>query len=350
LPPPAPHPGPDSHADTLLQEFGFNTVRTRELCLELANVAAPAPGADDGGAVLEVGTGSGWMAVVLARAGWRVVSVDVDQDALREARIRLEDENIEVRRRIIFLEGDGCQLPFPGASFSHVFSFDAMHHMPDCAAAIAEMFRVCRHRGTVAVADLNQRGLAAVRALLEREGRTHEENECRVDAIGGILGRRFGPVHRHDLDFVTLFVAKKKGEPVDPMVEKARDILRNRRSFAVIGASADPERYGFELLSTLRKAGYTVYPVNPRYTEIDGVRCYASLGDLPEDPEVVVCALAPHNTEKIVPIVAERGVPLLWLPPECWSDTAVARAHELRLTVIHDLCPIGQLALMNAGS
>lgn len=141
---------------------------------------------------------------------------------------------------------------------------------------------------------------------------------------------------------------KPSSEPDRVLAREASpaQILGTRKAYALIGASADREKYGFELLATLRNAGYTVYPVNPRYETIDGLACYPSLAALPERPDVAISALAPRNTERVVAQVAEQEIPVLWFPPNCGSDGAVAEAERLGLTVIHDICPIGQLLLM----
>ncbi len=68
------------------------------------------------------------------------------------------------------------------------------------------------------------------------------------------------------------------------MLEDAIDVLRTHHSFAVIGVSREPEKYGHEVFVSLVAAGCTVYPVNPKYTEVDGRPCYASLGALPKTP------------------------------------------------------------------
>lgn len=47
------------------------------------------------------------------------------------------------------------------------------------------------------------------------------------------------------------------------MLEVALEILRTRKSFAVLGVSRDPSRYGHEVFEVLRK-DYTVYPINPK--------------------------------------------------------------------------------------
>ena len=45
-------------------------------------------------------------------------------------------------------------------------------------------------------------------------------------------------------------------------------------SFAVVGASRDPDKYGFLVLRSLKAAGRTAFPVNPEAAEVDGDRCY----------------------------------------------------------------------------
>ena len=57
-----------------------------------------------------------------------------------------------------------------------------------------------------------------------------------------------------------------------PAQEAALAVLRTPASFAVIGVSAQPEKYGHEVFETLHSGGYTVYPINPKYTEIAGCR------------------------------------------------------------------------------
>jgi hypothetical protein len=92
---------------------------------------------------------------------------------------------------------------------------------------------------------------------------------------------------------------------------KAQDTLRTKKSFALVGATPDPWKYGYEVLATLVNAGYTVFPINPKYPEIEGSTCYASLEDLPQKPEVVISALAPANTERVVDKVKELDIELL---------------------------------------
>jgi len=77
-------------------------------------------------------------------------------------------------------------------------------------------------------------------------------------------------------------------------------------SIAIIGASEDGTKPGGRLFHYLLKHGYAgrVYPVNPRATEINGHRCYPSVTDLPETPDLA-CIMTPSTT--IPGIVSECG-------------------------------------------
>lgn len=126
----------------------------------------------------------------------------------------------------------------------------------------------------------------------------------------------------------------------------AQDILRTKKTFALVGATRDKWKYAYEVLVTLVNAGYTVMPINPKYQEIEGIKCYPSLKELPQKPEVVISALAPANTEKIVEAVKEMGIELLWMPPGCWSEEAVQKCRQLNVEFVYDVCPIGTLSMM----
>jgi len=188
----------------LKEAYGFDTVAEREACLELALPFA-------GKTVLDLGTGSGWMAIVLAQADYQVTTVDIDREALQRAKERARDEGNEIFNRIRFEIADARDLPFRNRHFDAVFSFDTMHHMPDCEAVIAESWRVCKPGGVIMVADLNSRGLTVVRKVVQQSGESHYENPCRIPDVETLL-HYFDPgLIRFDLEFVSAFRLVKNG-------------------------------------------------------------------------------------------------------------------------------------------
>jgi acyl-CoA synthetase (NDP forming) len=87
------------------------------------------------------------------------------------------------------------------------------------------------------------------------------------------------------------------------------DPLLRPRSVAVVGASGNNDAMGEWSLKNLLKGGYEgdIYPVNPKYETVQGVKCYPSLSALPEAPELVVFAVSDRWIEKVLDDAIEVG-------------------------------------------
>lgn len=99
--------------------------------------------------VLDVATGSGNAAIAAARRGCEVVGIDYVPALLQRGRIRAAAELLDVR----FVEGDAEELRFPDASFDAVLSIYGVMFAPDHRRAAAELARVCRPGGRIALAS-----------------------------------------------------------------------------------------------------------------------------------------------------------------------------------------------------
>lgn len=109
------------------------------------------------------------------------------------------------------------------------------------------------------------------------------------------------------------------------------DEMLARKVWAVVGVSADSSKFGYKVYRRLKKAGYTVYGINPGLEELEGDKIYRDLDSLPELPEVVGFVTPPAVTLKLVPECARKGITYLWLQPGAANaDTlALARKHAL---------------------
>lgn len=122
-----------------------------------------------GGVVLDAGCGTGVHSVRVARAGYLVHGVDVSEVALESARRHAAERG--QAGRITFEQADVTRLPYPDGLFDAVFSWGVVVHIPDFAAAAAELVRVLRPGGRLALQVTNCRaweGIAekAARAAL----------------------------------------------------------------------------------------------------------------------------------------------------------------------------------------
>jgi len=89
------------------------------------------------------------------------------------------------------------------------------------------------------------------------------------------------------------------------------DPLLRPRSVAVVGASERAGSMGDWSLVNLKKGGYTgpIHPINPRYESIAGLRCYGSIGSLPEVPDLVIFAVGDPRIEGALDEAISAGVP-----------------------------------------
>ncbi|MCA8959385.1 MAG: CoA-binding protein [Planctomycetes bacterium] len=106
-------------------------------------------------------------------------------------------------------------------------------------------------------------------------------------------------------------------------------------TFGVVGVSRDPSKYGHKVLAHYLARGRRAIPIHPRETEILGQRVYASLSDVTEAIDAVSIITPPQVTETVVEEIAANGIPLVWMQPGAESASAVAKARDLGLGVIH---------------
>jgi predicted CoA-binding protein len=102
--------------------------------------------------------------------------------------------------------------------------------------------------------------------------------------------------------------------------ETVKAFLDKQNIFAVVGASRDPRKYGYQVYKDLRKAGYKVYPVNPNAEEILGSKCYSSLENLPVKPDVVDIVVPPEVAEEAVKACKSLGITKVWMQPGSESE------------------------------
>jgi acyl-CoA synthetase (NDP forming) len=100
------------------------------------------------------------------------------------------------------------------------------------------------------------------------------------------------------------------------------DALLRPRSVAVLGASATPDSLGDWSIRNLLKGGFrgNVYPVNPRYQELQGLQCYAALTDLPDVPDLVIFAVADHRLEAALDDTIALGIPAAVIQSTLYLD------------------------------
>jgi ubiquinone/menaquinone biosynthesis C-methylase UbiE len=111
-------------------------------------------GVEAGTSLLDVACGSGQFALIAARRGARVTGVDVATNSILAARGRAASEGLDTR----FDEGDAEALPYPDASFDVVASLYGAMFAPRPELVAAELLRVCRPGGRIAMGNWTREG------------------------------------------------------------------------------------------------------------------------------------------------------------------------------------------------
>ena len=117
-----------------------------------------------------------------------------------------------------------------------------------------------------------------------------------------------------------------------------RRILRSARTIAVVGLSAEWHRPSFFAAKYMQEHGYRVVPVNPRYTEVLGERCHASLETIEVEVDIVDVF---RRTEDVLPIARQAiaiGAKCLWQQIGVKNLEAARLAAEAGLDVVMDRC------------
>jgi predicted CoA-binding protein len=115
-------------------------------------------------------------------------------------------------------------------------------------------------------------------------------------------------------------------------------IIQGAESVALVGVSANPLRSSNFVATYLTRTNLRMYPVNPNYEEVLGLRCYPSLSDLPEIPDIVDCFRRAEELPAVVEEAIAVGAKVVWFQLGLRNDHAAATAIEAGLEVVQDRC------------
>jgi predicted CoA-binding protein len=106
------------------------------------------------------------------------------------------------------------------------------------------------------------------------------------------------------------------------------------RVVAVIGASSDRSKFGNKAVRAFLRHGDTVVPVNPREPEVEGLKTYASVLDIPGPVDMATFYVPPRVGLHVIEDVAKKGIAEVWLNPGADSAELVERGEALGLRVV----------------
>ncbi|WP_173669362.1 CoA-binding protein [Sharpea azabuensis] len=117
---------------------------------------------------------------------------------------------------------------------------------------------------------------------------------------------------------------------------KSIDILRDFKNFAVLGATVDEEKYGFKIVQRLCEIGKTVYPISPKYEEVNSLKAYKSLLAIERPIDVVVFVINKKFASQYIAEMRELGIGFAWMQPGTYDDNLINDIQSLGITPIKD--------------
>jgi predicted CoA-binding protein len=103
---------------------------------------------------------------------------------------------------------------------------------------------------------------------------------------------------------------------------------------AVIGASGSRGKFGNRAVRAFRRQGYTVIPVNPHESEIEGLKTYKSVLEVPGHIDMATFYVPPEVGDRVIDEVAQKGIVEVWLNPGAESELLVWHARALGIDPI----------------
>lgn len=117
-----------------------------------------------------------------------------------------------------------------------------------------------------------------------------------------------------------------------------RRLLKESKTIAVYGASNKEWRISYSISKFLMEVGYEVFPVNPKYDEVLGVKCYPTLSDIEKQIDIVDVF---RRSSEVIPVAEEAvkiGAKSLWFQEGVVNEAAADIASSGGLDVIMDRC------------
>ena len=103
---------------------------------------------------------------------------------------------------------------------------------------------------------------------------------------------------------------------------------------AIIGASSNRQKFGNKALRAFRAEGYTVLAINPNEAEVEGMKTYRSVLDVPHAIDMATVYVPPDVGQGLLVEFEKKQIPEIWLNPGAESDELLAEARQRKLNVI----------------
>jgi len=183
----------------LYQSHGFDIDKEREFVLDKAEPLF--------GDILEVGTGKGHFALILAGEGYKFTSVDISEEEQNIAKLNLRYFGFE--DYVDFKIENAEHLSFEDKSFDIIISINTVHHLKNPFNVMDELVRLVTFEGKIVLSDFTKDGFEILDKIHRTESRIHEKAKFNLHDIEEYLRREGFKIERYESKFQEMFIAYK---------------------------------------------------------------------------------------------------------------------------------------------
>ena len=117
------------------------------------------------------------------------------------------------------------------------------------------------------------------------------------------------------------------------------EALQNKKnSIALVGASNSPKKYGNKILLDLLGKGHIVFPINKNENQIEGLKSYKKVSDLPLIPSIINFVIPPFEGIEVTKDLVEKGYDNFWYQPGAESVEISNFLENNKKNFIDDKC------------
>jgi len=189
----------------LYRTFGYDIDQERSFVIEKSMPFS--------GNILEAGTGKGYLTLALARAGYKFFSLDISAVEQRFALLNLMYYGLQPQ--VTFLVADVESIPCNDGFFDVIFAVNMIHHLSSVRKVCDEFIRILSPAGKIVLSDFNEKGLAILNRIHEREGRCHDVSGGTLAEAKTILDRHGFTIKEYQSELQNMLVAGRTNLTLD---------------------------------------------------------------------------------------------------------------------------------------
>ena len=121
-------------------------------------------------------------------------------------------------------------------------------------------------------------------------------------------------------------------------MENIKNEMLSKKVWAVVGVTPNKEKFGYKIYKKLKQSGYTVYPINPKYDEVEGDEIYSRVQDLPEKPQCINIVVNPRVANRTLEDIKEQSIDYVWFQPGTFDDDVIKKAQEYHMEIVYHDC------------